>query len=482
MTIRITPQLAASYAREQLAKQSADLFRVQQEITTGLRVQKPSDDPGATRQSLVQKDRIEKLNTHAASLKQVQSRLSQAEVQLQEASNLLLRARNVALQSLQPASDESEIQVLARELEGILQQLDSVANASDETGYLFSGTAANTKPFPNISSSTGANTYAGTTDNTELHLTGDVRRNALLSGDQVFRSPARGPTVLTGTTGTTTGTGTDTALGIRQLQVVHGTTTYAPGSGVAPGTSSAVGDTVIGSLGTHHLDIVDTSGTGNFGTISLNGRAPVPWTKTDTNLQLTGPTGEVVFVNTAGITAGFSGTVNIESTGTLSIDGGATTTPITFADDQYVKDSRDGSVVFLDTTAITRAGTDQLEFTETADAFAAINNLRQDLLNTRDLSPSDRNAALSRRLADLDAIQNHVLDVIGIESVSQEQLERLSTRTGDLILSEKLELNDTVSADFTAAVIKLQELTNLQQYTIAAVGRTLSTSLLDYLQ
>ena len=39
---------------------------------------------------------------------------------------------------------------------------------------------------------TGANTYAGTSDNTQLHLTGDIQRNALLSGDQVFQAISRG--------------------------------------------------------------------------------------------------------------------------------------------------------------------------------------------------------------------------------------------------------------------------------------------------
>jgi flagellar hook-associated protein 3 len=481
MIPRITQQFASAAGRGNLQRQTAELFKVQQQISSGLRVQRPSDDPAAMRQSLIQSDRIEKLNSHTTSLKQVRSRLSSAEVQLGSAANMLLRARDIALSS-QQTTFGAETTALVRELEGILQGLKSVANASDETGYLFSGTAAGTEPFPVIDQSTGASKYAGTSDNTQLHLTGDIPRNALLSGDQIFQATSRGPTIISGTTGAALGTGTDSARGIRQLQVTHGTTSYAAGSGIAVGTSSASGDTIIGAAGTHSVRIVDTSGTGASGTISLNGGPEIAWTSADVNLQVTGSKGEKIFVNTSSITAGFSGDIDITATGSMSIDGGTTSTPIDFSENQQLIDSGDGSAVFLDTRKITRTGTDQLEFVGTADIFAAVNNLKLDIQNARNLSPSERSAALARRLEDLELIHDHLIDVKGIQGVAMEQLDRLSTRTEDLVLAEKIELNDTIAADFTQAVIRMQELTNLQQYTIAAVSRSLSTNLLNYLQ
>ena len=55
-------------------------------------------------------------------------------------------------------------------------------------------------------------------------------------------------------------------------------------------------------------------------------------------------------------------------------------------------------------------------------------------------------------------------------------------RTEDLALAEQIEYNDTTAADITQAVVRLQELTNLQEYTVAAVARILSPNLLNYLQ
>jgi flagellin-like hook-associated protein FlgL len=315
-----------------------------------------------------------------------------------------------------------------------------------------------------------------------LLLPGEDPRHAMIPGDEIFQPLDRQATVITGRSGTTSGTGTDTARGQRSLLIRHTLTTFAPGSGVTAGASSASSDTIIGASGTHQLVINDTSGTGTSGTVSLNGGAAVNFSGTDTDLMVTGPNGEKVYVNTTAITPGFSGSVDLTADGTLSIDGGATSTAITFSANQQVIDSRDGTLVNLNTTSTTMAGTDELEFPGTSDIFAVVRQLKEDLLNSRHLETSARAESLNRRLSDVELVQNHLLDMVGVQSVSMEQMERLQTRTGDLKLAEKSDYSDTVSADISEAVLRLQELNNLQQFTMAAVSKLLAPNLLTYLQ
>ena len=284
-----------------------------------------------------------------------------------------------------------------------------------------------------------------------------------------------------GTTGVKSGTGTDTATGTRDLEISHDLTTYSGASGVNSGISSGFGDTIIGQVGMNVLKVTDTSGNGTAGTFSLNGGAVVSFTNADTDILVEGPGGERVYLDASAISAGFDGTVNITSTGSMSIDGGVTTTPITFAASQVVTDSRNGTIVNVDTSAINGTGTDQLEFPGTTDVFNAVRALRGDLLNTRNLPPADRATAFSRRLGDLERVHTHVLDMIGVQSVSLEQIDRLQNRTEELQLSGKIQYSDTVSVDITESIIRLQELTNLQQFTMAAVGQLLTPDLLDYI-
>ena len=480
MINRITQTQISRSATAHLAGQTAEMFQRQQEISTGLRIRRPSDDPSGMRRSLILNDRVERLDSHISSIQFAQSRLSQAAVQLQDANTLLVRARGIALQAPQTTED-SEVSALVSELNGILNQLTSVANSRDENGYLFSGTASHTLPFPEDATTNGESVYAGSHANTQLLITGDVARDALLPGELVFQSIAREPTVVIGTTGAKSGTGTDTGTGTRNLQISHDLTTYSGASGVNSGVSAGFGDTIIGQAGTHLLKVTDTSGNGTAGTFSLNGGPAVSFTNADTDILVAGPRGERVYLNASAISAGFNGTVDITSTGSMSIDGGVTTTPITFAANQVVTDSLNGTIVNLDTSAINRAGTDHLEFPGTTDVFNAVRSLRDDLLNTRNLSPGDRAMALSRRLGDLERVHTHVLDIIGVQSVSLEQIDRLQNRTEELQLSGKIQYSDTVSADITESITRLQELTNLQQFTMAAVGRLLTPNLLNYI-
>jgi len=481
MFYRVTQSQMADLSRMYLAKQTSDLYRVQQQISSGLKIQRPADDPAGMRRSLIQKDRIDRLVAHETSIQHVKSRLEQAHVQLREANSLMTRVREIALQAPQ-TTDDSEVKVLVRELDGIAEQLASVANSRDESGYLFSGTSANVLPFPDVSGTSGLSQYAGTSAETQLLLPGEDPRHAMIPGDEIFQPLDRQATVITGRSGTTSGTGTDTARGQRSLLIRHTLTTFAPGSGVTAGASSASSDTIIGASGTHQLVINDTSGTGTSGTVSLNGGAAVNFSGTDTDLMVTGPNGEKVYVNTTAITPGFSGSVDLTADGTLSIDGGATSTAITFSANQQVIDSRDGTLVNLNTTSTTMAGTDELEFPGTSDIFAVVRQLKEDLLNSRHLETSARAESLNRRLSDVELVQNHLLDMVGVQSVSMEQMERLQTRTGDLKLAEKSDYSDTVSADISEAVLRLQELNNLQQFTMAAVSKLLAPNLLTYLQ
>lgn len=478
MTIRSTPGLTTNFAITRLNSQAARLQQLQEQLSTGNRLNRPSDDPLAVRNALLQEDRISRLQAGIESTQHAQSRLNQAHVQLRSAHQLFVRAREIALSARQ-ATDTSEQQIFAAEIQGLIDQLINAANASDENGYLFSGTQSDAKPFA-IDDTTGLVAYAGNDAATQLYLAGDADRVALAPGDRIFLSSLREDSIVVGNTGVSAGPGVDTATGVKSLEVSHTATTYSTG-GITAGTSSPGGDTIIGATGTHTLTINDTSGTGASGTITLNGGAEYSFTSADTDLQILGPQGEVIYVDTTSITPGFNGTVDIQATGTLSIDGGATTTVIDFSGNQQITDSRDGSVVHLDTSGVEFAGTDAVEFPGTSDAFAALIELRNELQSAGDRSPSEHQDALGRRLAEIERVEGHLLDEIGAQSVSLENLDRLIARTEDLKLEQVAANAETSDADLAAATLELQELLNLQQFTMAAVSQLLQPNLLQFL-
>ena len=478
MTIRSTPGLTTQFAISRLNAQSAQLQQTQQQLSSGNRLHRPSDDPLAMRHSLLQEDRISRLEANIEATQHTQSRLSQAHVQLREAHQLFVRAREIGLSARQ-ATDSSEQRIFAAEVEGLIVQLVNISNSADEAGVLFGGTETRQQPF-HLDEASGRVTYSGTPFETQLHLAGDADRAALAPGDRIFMTTLRDDSIVVGGTGISAGPGVDTATGLRSLEVVHTSTSYLSG-GVTAGTSSSFGDTIVGAAGTHTLQINDTSGTGASGTISLNGGGQFAYTSADTDLQLVGPHGEVVYVDTTAITAGFNGTVDIQADGTLSIDGGATTTAIAFSGNQQITDSIDGSVVHLNTIGVRNTGTDTVEFPGTSNAFTALIELRDELLAGSSQPADQHQDALGRRLTEIERVEAHLLDEVGAQSVSLENLGRLVARTEDLKLEQVAAHALTADADLAAAALKLQELLNLQQFTMAAVSQLLQPNLLQFL-
>jgi flagellin-like hook-associated protein FlgL len=417
-------------------------------------------------------------STNLDSLNRAKAVLTDAQTQVRDAQQLFVDAKNLALQARQ-STDASERQVIARQLDGVLGQLQLIANSQSGGDYLFSGTSTGTAPFPANQTDFA---YRGSTQSGEIQLPGFATIPTFYSGQNVFQPATAGEVVVSGTTGVASGTGTSSGSASTTLIVRHTATSYAGGSGIQAGASSASGDTIIGAAGAHRITVVDTSGTGASGTISLDGGPAISFTNADTDLKVTGPDGQIVYVNAQAITAGFNGTVDITANGTLSIDGGTTEVPIDFSSDQVLTNASLGVVQHVDTSQAIRTGTATIEPARNADLFQVLKSLRDTVTNASGLLNTDLDAAIARHIQDLDAASDHLLDIVGQQSISLEQIDTVQSRVQALQLNSQTALNDAQSTDYTEAAVQLQEQQNLMQYTLQTLSLLNNISLVDFLR
>lgn len=477
---RVTPRIFISHALLNGQKHSANLAKLQLQASTGLRVHRPSDDPIATGAILSQQAASSRLDGQLVNVREARSTLNLSVTQLLEVKQIFTRAHEIAMEGNQ----STETNVLASEVDGLIDRLLDIANTQHEGRYLFSGTAANVPAFARVSNGTASGgtqvVYQGSPENSVIATGPDRGVEVFFSGATIFQQRSRSAPVYIGNTGATAGAGTDNAVGQAELRVRHVATTFAGASGVLAGTSSANGDTIIGPAGANTLTINDTSGTGASGTVSLNGGPPVAFTNGMTDLQVIGPNGEIVHVNTSAITAGFNGTVNITATGAMSVDGGVTEVPIDFSANQIVSHTN-GTVTNVNSTNIRRAGVEHIEYSGTADAFQVLAELRDDLLNSRNLSDADFHESMSRRIADAQRMLDGVLNIVGEQSVELENLDALERRSQDIQVEIQSRISELQAADMVDVAISLQAEQNLLQFTYATAGIFFQQSLLDFL-
>lgn len=477
---RITPQSMINTALLNHRSQTARLGRVQAQIASGQKYSRPSDAPRDTHAIRVLERAIRELGDQRGRIDSVETPLNTSVSTLLDVNSLISRARQIALEAPQTFG-AGEINALVAEVDSMIQRAVSLANTSVNGDYLYAGAAVETRPFELVDNGDGAPrlVYHGSRQTGTTAISDSIDVDSAFAGNEIFMPRARTSTLLTGSTGAASGVGTDSLTGRATLSVRHTSTVYEAGSGLAAGTGSSGGDTILGQTGTHTVTLTDTSGTGAFGTISLNGGPPVNWTSADTNLQVAAVGGAMIHVDTSGIAAGFSGTVNLEAQGTLSVDGGVTTTAIDFSSNQVVA-SPEG-IANIDSSAIRFTGDDHLEFPGTSDVISALLELKDDLLNQRGLSNGERNDALVRRADDLDRLGDHVLKHVGIQSASLLDLERMAARNENTSLELNSQLASVGATDYASAVVEMQTLELALQFNYASISIVQSNNLLDFI-
>ena len=146
--MRIATYNAQDVGLETLNARQADLQSLQNQIATGKRVAKPSDDPAAAaraERALAAHSRA--LNSQKA-VDASRAAMTQAEGALGDSSALLQRARELVVSAGNPSYSDRDRASVAAELEQIRSQLLMLANQTDGTGaYLFGGQGASQPPF-----------------------------------------------------------------------------------------------------------------------------------------------------------------------------------------------------------------------------------------------------------------------------------------------------------------------------------------------
>ncbi len=467
--MRITQTLMLQSHVRQISSAYAQLFDVQDQLSSGRRLQKPSDDPASIRPALDVRSGLRRLDAVGNNADMASSEFATAAGLLQNVTDILTRAKEIGIAGANGTANADDRASMAIEVDGLIQQLVTIANSRGTSGYLFGGSVKDAPPYAQVATNGGdVVLYRGDQRTTSVDL-GDALQVPLnVPGSQIFGGGGRGTTTYTGSTGAAAGTGNDHLVSTDRLTVAHVQTVLGDGqlggtgdsvSGLRIGASSAAGDTLLGPGGGHSIALVDTSGTGASGTVSLDGGPAVNWTSADGDLAVTAADGTVVHLDLTGVTANFNGTVGATGSGTFSLDGGQTTTKIDFTQqNQVVKDAQTGSSLFVDARNVRQAGSDLVRQPATLDLFNALIELRESLKNSDALPSDQQTQRIDDAMAALDTGRDQVLGALAQFGARQRLADTTKARTDELttqLTSDQSQLEDT---DFASASIKFSEM------------------------
>lgn len=182
-TVRVTQQAMTS--QSVFGLQSA-LFRVQEsqnQLSSGKRVTKPSDDPAAATDALRYRSEIRRTDQFQRNVSDAQGWLNTADNTLTSSLDAIRRIRELVLQGVNATADASSRTAITQELTNLKQQLIAAGNTTYGDKPIFAGTEADDDAFD------ASGVYQGNTD--AIYRTigpGGEKIQVNLDGQAVFGS------------------------------------------------------------------------------------------------------------------------------------------------------------------------------------------------------------------------------------------------------------------------------------------------------
>ena len=147
-----------------------------------------------------------------------------------------------------------------------------------------------------------------------------------------------------------------------------------------------------------------------------------------------------------------------------------------------VRNSVDGSIVYLDPSNVSRTGEVDVKFGGTFDVFTTLADLRDALVNADGLSDEAVRARAGDLLGDIDAAHDAVLDGLRELGFRSASIDVLQNRVEGLQLSRTESLSRIEDTDMAQAILELQRQDLSYQTALQVSARVLQTTLQGFLR
>lgn len=375
------------------------MARLQEQMVTGSRVNRPSDDPFAAYRVLGLNSQEKLLGNYIDNISVLISTLEICYSVIQGDSGIisfLTRAKTSLTQVMSGTYGDSGRKVVAKEIDEILEQAVMLANTKHRDQYLFGGSDTDSAPYvvERTDGKITSVTYQGSNMARNIEVADGMEAAAFMVGENIFSSDDRSEPVLMGNTGAAAGSGTSSVRGYVWL-------------------------TVTGTAGDYDLSIDD-----GLTTVNTDG--------TDTNLAVT--------------------------------------------------DSRTGRVLYVDTTAISGSGVELASVAGTHDIFNTLITIRDIFENERGLSEDQLAVLWDNSLEALDEINNILVQAEVSIGSKIGFMDNLKHNLDDIKFNTEQEKTQLEEADIAQVAIDLSRHEVLYQMSLAAAGKIMSMSLLDFIR
>lgn len=159
------------------------LSDLQNQLSSGQRISKPSDDPVGIENAMRLKSTLASVEQWKNNASQALSIMNTTDSTLSDLNSMLQRIRELTVQAANDSNSTDERLATAQEVDQLTSQIEMLGNTQVGDKYIFGGTQTNTPPI-------SAGTWVGNTQDITFQVGNNLTIPVTVSGDKLFGTSA----------------------------------------------------------------------------------------------------------------------------------------------------------------------------------------------------------------------------------------------------------------------------------------------------
>lgn len=187
--MRISTSYLLNNLSRDIAQQLARMQKLSEDISTGKRVRKPSDDPIAASRGLAIRALRAGVAQHKTNIDDAKDWLGATERALMKAQEVFENAADAALRAGNSTLSDDERRALAQDVDGLISELVDLANTQYDGRYIFAGLKTLTRPFvltENAGTPSYTVTYEGADGSKQIEVEPGTTMQVNTNGGEAF--------------------------------------------------------------------------------------------------------------------------------------------------------------------------------------------------------------------------------------------------------------------------------------------------------
>ena len=165
--MRVTTQLLMDRSLRNINSQLSQILKMQEQLATGLRVNRPADDPIDARRAVNIRSLIQKNEQYLANISIVASPVEETNTSIESVLGYFNRAWELTIQGANGTNSQTQLDNIALEINQILEGIFNTVNHETNGRYIFGGTRTSTPPYEATRDANGEITAVAFVGNTE---------------------------------------------------------------------------------------------------------------------------------------------------------------------------------------------------------------------------------------------------------------------------------------------------------------------------